>query len=146
MDKWIPVEERLPELKLHHGGIGVGDFYCSDSVLICCAEPVFDLGRIFIGFYEKEYGWSDYDGSVQHGVIKPTAWMELPAPYDAKSVPQSEDDKFKEAWLEVDKLLGERRPDLPKNTLESPSATLERIRRIFWEVGMRLQNDDRYEP
>ena len=78
--KWIPVDEKLPELYECEGGFGIGKYKCSNPVLICAEKPFYDLGRVLIGFYEEGFGWTDYQGTSD-GPIYVTAWMPLPEPY-----------------------------------------------------------------
>lgn len=84
-NKWIPVSERLPELYERDGGYGVGKFKSSNTVLICNKKPIYDLGQVFIGYYEEGYGWSDFEATTNEGDVCPIAWMPLPKPYKTES-------------------------------------------------------------
>ena len=85
--KWIPVEERLPELKKTFGE----DFedYVSDYVLVTTSEAEITIARYWKedegedGCVEYAYGWEDVvnGAEFEHICGDVLAWMPLPKPY-----------------------------------------------------------------
>ena len=82
MNKWIPCETRLPELKYKYDGCS---FKTSDPVLVT-GEPEYYNGQtvnIFIAVHEDDLNGTTYwsmDSDGEH-LKKVTAWMPLPEPY-----------------------------------------------------------------
>lgn len=54
------------------------------------------------------------------------------------------EDAYKQAWLELSKLLSESTPSLPKNTIESEPSFRFRLSEIFSRVNRKLNSDDDY--
>ena len=72
-DRWIPVTERLPEIK-HH----IDDEHFSDEVLV--TEWFNGFKKTRIGNFDTRTGWwNDEKGCGFLGVI--TSWRPLPEPY-----------------------------------------------------------------
>ena len=72
-DRWIPVTERMPEIK-HH----IDDEHFSDEVLV--TEWFNGFKKTRIGNFDTRTGWwNDEKGCGFLGVI--TSWRPLPEPY-----------------------------------------------------------------
>lgn len=77
-DRWIPVTERMPEIK-HH----IDDEHFSDEVLV--TEWFNGFKKTRIGNFDTRTGWwNDEKGCGFLGVI--TSWRPLPEPYTEEEV------------------------------------------------------------
>lgn len=88
--QWIPVSERLPELKYEHNHLGLR-FKYSDNVLVVinrgsnvipileCDES-FEVMHLSDDMNGKELYWCGYDNDCDFGDV--LAWMPLPPPYE----------------------------------------------------------------
>ena len=71
MDKWIPVEDRLPELDKDEGYIV--------SVNGRLGNVIFENAILLADYFGPEYGWSIEGWEDEDLTV--AAWMPLPEPY-----------------------------------------------------------------
>ena len=92
MDKWIDVNERLPECYLTHDIFKRPDKFITDSVLVTVESREFGGIRYYvstdlmIGNSKEDIHWlmsCGYGGSAVYSQ-KIIAWMPLPKPYEIR--------------------------------------------------------------
>ena len=79
--EWIPVTERMPEIKEHH---------VSDVCLVCAR----DHGMMFAELQENIFGQVGWDVEREddyHEPMEVVAWMPLPKPYEENHEQQGSD-------------------------------------------------------